>query len=85
LQLLVDASRGCRLAYIETDYFAGIGHQGAVAAHDATIVLQPARGPGMINSALRVLGATHTCGTRDEFESVGLDRVRDNDDPDVMD
>jgi len=68
-------SASAPVAYVEADYFGGVGSQGAVVwAHRAQI-LPPTHGPDAINIALRLLGVSR--GTsQDEFEAIGLPRHR---------
>lgn len=61
-----------KYAVIATDYFGGIGNQWAIVykgckVSDSTI--------NCINDALRHLGVKATNG-KDEFDTVGLDRIR---------
>ncbi len=73
-------SRGGGVAYVETDYFGGTGDQAAIAWKDGRIAFWPERGHmGAVSDALRRIGAEKG-EARDEFEAVGLDRHRDNDD-----
>ena len=74
------------VAYVEAEYFGGLGYQGAVVWQDGRIVLGPLttaddspvpdRSP--ISLALRHLGVSAT-GYVDEFAAVGLDRHRQMD------
>ncbi|OKJ72798.1 hypothetical protein [Streptomyces sp. CB02460] len=68
-----------RFAIIETNYFGGIGDQGAVA-FDGEERLTPER--ASINQALAALGVRAT-GTMDEFEVIGLTGFRHN--PEYLD
>lgn len=78
--LLNELSAQGPLAYIETDYFGGAGGQGAAVYSHGDELLPPTwRRIGAIDAALELLGVER--GTsRDRFESIGLDRVRSNDD-----
>jgi hypothetical protein len=82
------------VAYVETEYFGGLGTQAAVVWDRGEITLGPhlldtdsfQRGRNMpamsespINRALRYLGV-HRGDARDEFEAIGLHRGRENDD-----
>lgn len=78
-QLLGELSQGGMLAYLETEYFGGVGGQGALVFRDGIEIMPPTWGGiGTINNALRMLGVKRglLC---DEFATAGLDRFRDND------
>lgn len=64
------------LAYVETEYFGGMGSQ-AAAAFSAGHVLPPSplSGDGSINTALRSIGIASTTGD-DEFDYIGLSQHR---------
>ncbi|MFF4143160.1 hypothetical protein ACFY0A_17450 [Streptomyces sp. NPDC001698] len=77
-------SAGGPVAYVEAEYFGGVGEQRAAVWDGGTIVLgplhveegepfPPAGSP--ISQALRRLGAVASAG-EDEFSAVGLDRHR---------
>ncbi|MEM8695864.1 MAG: hypothetical protein AAGE05_07550 [Pseudomonadota bacterium] len=78
LALLEKASTTGGLAYVETEYFGGMGNQGAAAFLDGSVALEPEVGIGSINKALAVLGAKMTSGSFDLFDAIGLDRYRSN-------
>jgi hypothetical protein len=74
------------IAYIETDFFGGIGEQQAICWSHSSILCGPLtsneRTPlpqGAINQVLQALGVTrgNAC---DEFAALGLDRYRENED-----
>jgi hypothetical protein len=68
------------IAYIETEYFGGVGTQAAAAWRDGRLLMSPAKARrGPINRALRHLGVRFTW-PRDAFQTVGLHRYRNNDD-----
>lgn len=84
------ASRATSLAYVETDYFGGVGRQNALLWRDGTLVLRPAelwigkeaavarpRSLWPINATLRGLGVVATEGY-DEFDTIGLGAWRSN-------
>jgi hypothetical protein len=72
-------SRGGVVAQIETEYFGGLGGQSATAWRDGRVVFGPAKGEsGPINGALKLLGVR--CTNTDEFDAVGLGRVRQTED-----
>ncbi|MFD7136494.1 hypothetical protein [Streptomyces sp. NPDC059894] len=77
-------SAGGPVAYVEAEYFGGVGEQRAAVWNGGTVVLgplhieegqsfSPAGSP--ISQALRRLGVVASAGA-DEFSSVGLDRHR---------
>ncbi len=62
-------------AYVEAEYFGGVGGQSSTVWSRGELLLAPTHEPRAINRALRVLGIS--CGTsRDEFEAIGLPRHR---------
>ena len=66
-------------AYIEAEFFGGMGGQGATVWARGEQLLAPTHDTEAINIALRLLGISH--GTsHDEFEAVGLPRHRHTDD-----
>ncbi|MEU3742318.1 hypothetical protein AB0E78_35310 [Streptomyces sp. NPDC032198] len=81
---LADWSTAGPLAYVEAEYFGGVGEQTAVVWDGGATALGPLHEPegrptlpegGPISQALRRLGAV--AGAReDEFTAVGLDRHR---------
>lgn len=75
-QLACDASALGLVAYIETDYFGGVGTQGAAVWKHETLLQEPATGTkGTINLALRTIGLAADIGL-DEFDTLGLGQVR---------
>jgi hypothetical protein len=65
-----------RVAYIETEYFGGVGVQAAAAWEGGKIILGPRQGDiGPINDALKLLGVIRT-QMEDEFDVAGLARHR---------
>ena len=64
------------VAYIEAEFFGGVGTQNAMAWSGGSPVLGPVEASDAINQALRLLGvqASHAV---DEFDAVGLGRHRD--------
>ncbi|WP_257387164.1 hypothetical protein [Tahibacter caeni] len=63
------------LLYFETEYFGGMGTQGAAVFRDGELVFGPqAAELGPINNALAVLGVRTVPPAIDEFETVGLHR-----------
>lgn len=63
------------LLYFETEYFGGMGTQGAAVFRDGELVFGPqAAELGPINNALAVLGVRTLPPAVDEFETVGLHR-----------
>lgn len=67
------------VAYLEADYFGGVGTQFAAVWHHGDLVLGPvvkaAHGRSPISQALRRMGVS-AAGNTDEFDAVGLGRHR---------
>ena len=63
------------LAYVETDYFGGIGTQGGVLYENGRIRIAPHSGDGTINLLLRELGVK-CLANKDEFDSLNLGNYR---------
>jgi len=91
--LACDFSASSKIGYLETDYFGGMGTQSAIMWEKGKVVYGPkthtidstfpsptkedlASNP--INTLLQNLGAKRS-GCIDEFEGVGLDRIRSMD------
>lgn len=80
---IVRASHDGAVAYIETEYFGGIGGQSAIVASNGTVLLcasEQAVAAGWaspINRALVLLGVQLDLGC-DPFATIGLDEYRDN-------
>jgi hypothetical protein len=73
------ASERAMLLYFETEYFGGMGSQGAAVFRDGELVFGPqAAELGPINNALAVLGVRTVPPAVDEFETVGLQRFGSN-------
>lgn len=85
--VLQELSRQGPIAYVETDYFGGVGSQsGATFVDGEPVVIEVEsevrpvpRSIGAINSALRALGVMRTKSS-DEFDAIGLGRFRSMDD-----
>jgi hypothetical protein len=68
-------SSSAPVAYVEAEYFGGVGEQSSVVWAHSEQVLTPTHEAKAINIALRLLGVSR--GTaHDEFEAVGLPRHR---------
>lgn len=90
-ELLARASQDGPLAYVEADYFGGVGQQhaavwegGALAWGPRSVGIReapPAQGTA-ISQALRRIGVDHPGGVdaKDEFEAVGMGRCREVED-----
>lgn len=78
-EFLRELSRLGPLAYIETDYFGGVGGQGAAVFFDRVVIMEPVwEAAGTINQALWLVGVTaQGC---DYFAALGLDEYRLADD-----
>lgn len=78
--LLRSLSVGGQLAYCETEYFGGVGGQGALVCRDGEEIMPPRWGEsGAINAALKLIGITRGW-LADEFTVARLDGFRCNDD-----
>ncbi|MDO8331687.1 MAG: hypothetical protein Q7T36_14570 [Fluviicoccus sp.] len=74
---LLTASRLGPLAYVEMEYFAGAGIQGAAVFRDGKLLMQPvSAGIGPVNLALGLLGVRVAGDQQDAFEAIGLYRHR---------
>ena len=80
IKLVRELSAHGALAYVETEYFGGIGTQSAFAFRNGSEVCPPTSSCDAINDALSAIGVDFTKTGRDEFESVGLHRIRSNED-----
>jgi hypothetical protein len=74
------------IAYIETDYFGGVGSQSAIVWRNGEIIFGPLQtadvaflSDGAISRALRALGVARR-NAIDEFDELGLGSYRDNED-----
>lgn len=83
-ETLADWSTAGPVAYVEAEYFGGVGEQQAAVWDGGTIVLGPLHvqegepfppAGSAISQALRRLGVVASAG-EDEFSAVGLDRHR---------
>ena len=64
------------IAYAETDYFGGVGVQGAAAWIQGKLALPPTtHTAGPINAALHAIGLERAGGL-DEFDTLGLGNIR---------
>jgi hypothetical protein len=59
------------VAYIEAEYFGGVGSQAAIAWQHGNIVFGPVHSQDAINRALKLFGV-EIGNERDEFDAVGL-------------
>ncbi len=68
------------MAYVETDYFGGVGGQGAAVYSDRQVIMEPEWGEsGSINRALKMIGVKRNL-LGDRFSALGLGAYRSNDD-----
>jgi hypothetical protein len=72
-------SLGSRLAYVEAEFFGGVGTQACVLFERGAVHEGPLIETEAINHALRFLGVQATDG-KDEFDTVGLNRERKTED-----
>ncbi|MEU6111296.1 hypothetical protein ABZ853_23165 [Streptomyces albidoflavus] len=86
--LLAQWSAAGPIAYVEAEYFGGVGEQRAAVWADGALALGPldeptgkrfSRAVSPISEAMRRLGARRSLD-EDEFEAVGLSRHRSNED-----
>jgi hypothetical protein len=86
-KILADWSAGGPVAYVEAEYFGGVGEQGAAVWDGGGVVLGPLRveegepfaaAGSPLSQALRRLGVVTGAG-QDEFSAVRLDRHRHTD------
>ncbi len=78
--LLRDLSRFGPLAYIETDYFGGVGAQGAAVYSGREVVMELRwRNFGPVNQALKLIGVKRRL-LGDRFSALGLYKYRLNED-----
>ena len=79
-RLLSELSEDGPVAYVETEYWGGVGHQAAAVWKDGRLSFGPEKQDiGPINTALKHLGVSEE-GARVAFEAVGLHRHRLTDD-----
>ncbi len=74
-QFLQQYSFRAKLAYIETDYFGGVGTQAGVLYENGRIAIEPRSGDGTVNLLLKELGVWCVPG-KDAFDSLNLGRYR---------
>lgn len=78
-RVIRDASHGAQLAYIETDYFGGIGTQSAIGWENGAVACGPFGSNSNerpINTVLAWMGTIAYPGS-DEFDALTLGRFRD--------
>jgi hypothetical protein len=81
LGILTDLSSHDIVMYFETEYFGGIGAQGAVVMLHGRPIYGPRSAElGPINEALTLLGVEVQPPACDEFDTVGLGRYRSTED-----
>ena len=73
--ILEQYSLRTKLAYIETDYFGGVGTQGGVLYADGRETIAARVGEGIINAFLKELGVLKQ-PDKDEFDSLELWKYR---------
>lgn len=78
-RLGAELSRSGRVAYVETDYFGGAGHQAAMVWEDGEVISGPYRSrTGTIHGALLWIGVEQG-DAEDRFGALGLGRHRHTD------
>nr|WP_298165895.1 hypothetical protein [uncultured Pseudomonas sp.] len=81
LTVLFQLSSQGAVMYFETEYFGGVGTQGAIAMVDSRTIYGPqASESGSINRALAMLGVQVQPPACDEFDTLGLGRHRSAED-----
>ena len=81
IELLEKISDSFTLAYVETEYFGGVGGQSAAVFHQGKIIFGPTSAEGgVINKSLALLGVKVRPGDFDAFDRVRLQRYRSNED-----
>ncbi len=79
-ELLRSMSQSGQLAYVETEYFGGVGGQGALVCRNGIELMPPTwHATGIINEALELVGIDRP-SAGDRFDAVGFGNVRDNHD-----
>jgi len=73
------ASNTGKVAYIEAEFFAGEGMQGAIMFDHGIIFSSPLKSKSAINVALKFLGVSKLSYV-DEFEAIGLGKYRKTED-----
>jgi len=72
-------SRHGLIAYLEAEFFGGVGQQAHVLFEEGVALGPPVIARDAINQALRLLGVVPG-GHHDEFDAVGLGRFRSTED-----
>jgi hypothetical protein len=74
---LTKASLAGAILYFETEYFGGVGTQGAAVYENGICIMLPTTAEyGPINKGLALLGVEILSDKNDEFASIGLDKYR---------
>jgi hypothetical protein len=74
--LCSELSGGGRVAYVEAEFFGGIGTQASAIFENGNARIPPVVGEDAINQALREIGVVAAKG-KDEFDCAGLGKHRD--------
>ena len=77
--VLVSLSERGLVAYVEAEYFGGMGEQCSIVWQNRQVVMGPMNRAGAINKALRLLGVRRSF-VKDEFDVLGLGRHRETED-----
>ena len=77
--VLVSLSERRLVAYVEAEYFGGVGEQCSIVWQNRQVAMGPIKRSGAINKALRLLGVRRSFA-RDEFNVLGLGRHREKED-----
>lgn len=63
------------IAYVEAEYFGGVGCQNSVVWVNGALALGPVHAENAINQALKILGV-RSIDEHDEFDALGLGKHR---------
>ncbi|SES88496.1 hypothetical protein [Paenibacillus sp. NFR01] len=73
--LCEELSMICRTAFIEAEYFGGVGSQNSMVWDNQKVIFHETLTEHAINRALKLLGV-NSDNNKDEFDTVGLGRHR---------
>jgi hypothetical protein len=68
------------VAYVEAEFFGGVGDHSTIAWSNGSRVLGPIQAKGAINQSLRLLGVIKEETAYDEFATIGLGTHRHTED-----
>ena len=82
--LAAPLAKQCKLAYIEAEFFGGVGTQASVTWDGRGVPSTPLIQPDAINEAMRFLGVV-IGDHHDEFDALGLGKHRSTEDWEAVD